>query len=57
MPPPPPPRVVLHHPLSLPHGTISVKTPAGKKISQKRGRGDRKRHRKIAGGSKDNRQL
>lgn len=57
MPPPPPPRVVLHRPLALPHGTISVKTPAGKKISQKRGRGDKKRHRKIAGGSKDNRQF
>lgn len=57
MPPPPPPRVVLHRPLALPHGTISVRTPAGKKISQKRGRGDKKRHRKIAGGSKDNRQF
>lgn len=53
MPPPPPPRVIVRRPPSLSHGATSVKTPIGKKISQKRGRGDKKRHRKVAGGSRD----
>ncbi|KAL6205735.1 hypothetical protein ACLB2K_022988 [Fragaria x ananassa] len=53
MPPPPPPRVVIHRPPALPHGITSVKTPPGKK----RGRGDKKRHRKVVTVSRDNRQF
>ncbi|KAB2605634.1 hypothetical protein D8674_005351 [Pyrus ussuriensis x Pyrus communis] len=53
MPPPPPPRVIIRRPPSLPQGTTFVKTRIRKKISQKPGRGDKKRHRKVAGGSRD----
>ncbi|XP_008226632.1 PREDICTED: uncharacterized protein LOC103326206 [Prunus mume] len=52
MPPPRPPRTIIRLPLPLPQSTKSVKTPTGKKISLKRGRGDKKRHRKV-GGSRD----
>lgn len=53
MPPPRPPRAIIRLPLPLPQSTKSVKTPTGKKISLKRGRGDKKRHRKVVGGSRD----
>ncbi|BBH01788.1 Protein of unknown function D [Prunus dulcis] len=49
MPPPRPPRAIIRLPLPLPQSTKSVKTPTGKKISLKRGRGDKKRHRKVGG--------
>ncbi|ONI12749.1 hypothetical protein PRUPE_4G181200 [Prunus persica] len=52
MPPPRPPRAIIRLPLPLRQSTKSVKTPTGKKISLKRGRGDKKRHRKV-GGSRD----
>ncbi|PQQ17967.1 uncharacterized protein Pyn_15237 [Prunus yedoensis var. nudiflora] len=53
MPPPRPPRAVIRLPLPLPQSTTSLKTPTRKKISLKRGRGDKKRHRKVVGGSRD----
>lgn len=52
MPPPRLPRAIIRLPLPLPQSTKSVKTPTGKKISLKRGRVDKKRHRKV-GGSRD----
>ncbi|XP_062011364.1 probable hexosyltransferase MUCI70 isoform X1 [Rosa rugosa] len=53
MPPPRPPRVVIRRTPALPHVIISVKTPPGKK----RGRGDKKRHRKVVAVSRDNMQF